>query len=75
MTHTTGPSPLGGAKKLLFKRTSPQARKARASNVPAKDRIEWPYVTLLIGIALMVTAAVHQLPVWVALVIFGGGFG
>lgn len=43
--------------------------------MPAKDRIEWPYVTLLIGIALMVTAAVHQLPVWVALVIFGGGFG
>ena len=39
--------------------------------MPAKDRIEWPYVTLLTGILLMVAAAVHQLPVWVAYAIFG----
>jgi hypothetical protein len=39
--------------------------------VPAKDRIDWPYVTLLIGIVLMVAAAIQLLSVWVAFVIFG----
>jgi hypothetical protein len=39
--------------------------------VPARDRIEWPYVTLLVGIVLMVAGALHLLSVWVAYVIFG----
>jgi hypothetical protein len=38
--------------------------------VPGKDRIEWPYVTLLVGIVLMVAAAVHLVSTWVAFVIF-----
>ena len=42
-----------------------------ASIVPAKDRIEWPYVVLLVGIVLMVAAATHLLSAWVAYVIFG----
>ena len=39
--------------------------------VPTNDRIEWPYVALLIGIVLMIAAAAHMLPAWVAFVIFG----
>ena len=39
--------------------------------MPAKDRIEWPYVVLLVGIVLMVAAATHLLSTWVAYVIFG----
>jgi hypothetical protein len=39
--------------------------------VPTKDRIEWPYVVLLVGVVLMVAAALHLLSVWVAYVIFG----
>jgi hypothetical protein len=39
--------------------------------VPAKDRIEWPYVVLLVGIVVLVAAALHLLSVWVAYVIFG----
>jgi len=42
-----------------------------ASIVPAKVRIEWPYVVLLVGIVLMVAAATHLLSTWVAYVIFG----
>jgi hypothetical protein len=41
-----------------------------ASIVPTKDRIEWPYVALLIGIVLMIAAAAHLLSAWVAFVIF-----
>jgi hypothetical protein len=44
---------------------------AGASIVPAKDRIEWPYVALLIGIILMVAAALHLFSAWVAFMIFG----
>ena len=39
--------------------------------MPTKDRIEWPYVVLLVGIVVMVAAALHLLSVWVAYVIFG----
>ena len=38
--------------------------------MPAKDRIEWPYVALLIAIVLMIAAAAHLLSAWVAFVIF-----
>jgi hypothetical protein len=38
--------------------------------VPTKDRIDWPYVTLLVAIVLMVAAVLHLLPVWVAVLIF-----
>jgi hypothetical protein len=38
--------------------------------VPAKDRIEWPYVVLLVGIVLMVAGALHLLSTWLAFVIF-----
>jgi hypothetical protein len=38
--------------------------------MPAKDRTEWPYVVLLIGIVLMVAATLHLLSVSVAYVIF-----
>ena len=38
--------------------------------MPAKDRIEWPYVALLVGIVLMVAAAAHLLPAWFAYLIF-----
>lgn len=38
--------------------------------MPAKGRLEWPYVALLIAIVLMVAAALHLLSVWVAYVIF-----
>jgi hypothetical protein len=31
----------------------------------------WPYVVLLVGIVLMVAAALHLLSTWVAYVIFG----
>ena len=37
--------------------------------MPTKGRIEWPYVTLLIAIVLMVGVALHLLSTWVALVI------
>jgi len=39
--------------------------------VPTQNRIEWPYVTLLVTIVLMVAAAAHLLSTWVAFVIFG----
>ena len=42
-----------------------------ASIVPTKDRIEWPYVALLVGIVVMVAAAAHLLAAWIAYVIFG----
>jgi hypothetical protein len=38
--------------------------------VPARGRIEWPYVTLMAAIVLMVAAALHLLPAWIALLIF-----
>jgi hypothetical protein len=38
--------------------------------VPAKDHIEWPYVVLLVGLVVMVAAALHLLSTWVACVIF-----
>jgi hypothetical protein len=37
--------------------------------VPAKDHIEWPYVVLLVGLVVMVAAALHLLSTWVAYVI------
>jgi hypothetical protein len=42
-----------------------------ASIVPTKYHIEWPYVVLLVGIGVMVAAALHLLSAWVAYVIFG----
>jgi hypothetical protein len=39
--------------------------------VPARDRIEWSYVALLVAIVLMIAAAAHLLSAWVAFVIFG----
>jgi hypothetical protein len=39
--------------------------------MPAKGRIEWPYVALLTAIVLMVAAAAHLLSGWIAYVIFG----
>jgi hypothetical protein len=41
-----------------------------ANIVPAKGRIEWPYVTLLVAIVLMIAAAAHLLSAWNAFVIF-----
>ena len=41
-----------------------------ASIVPAKDHIDWPYVVLLVGLVVMVAAALHLLSAWVAYVIF-----
>ena len=38
--------------------------------MPAKDRIDWPYVALLVAIVLMVAAALHLLSTWLAFVIF-----
>ncbi len=38
--------------------------------MPTKDRIEWPYVVLLVGIVVMVAAALHLLSAWVAFLIF-----
>jgi len=38
--------------------------------MPTKDRIEWPCVVLLIGIVVMVAAALHLLSAWVAFVTF-----
>jgi hypothetical protein len=46
------------------------AGKGGASIVPAKDHIEWPYVVLLVGLVVMVAAALHLLSTWVAYVIF-----
>ena len=39
--------------------------------MPTKDRIEWPYVVLLVGIVVMVASALHLLSAWFAYVIFG----
>jgi hypothetical protein len=39
--------------------------------VPTKDYIDWPYVVLLAGIAVMVASAFHLLSAWVAYLIFG----
>jgi hypothetical protein len=39
--------------------------KGGASIVPAKDRIEWPYMALLVAIVVMVAAALHLLSAWV----------
>jgi hypothetical protein len=41
-----------------------------ANIMPAKGRIEWPYVALLVAIVVMVAAALHLLSTWVAFVIF-----
>ena len=38
--------------------------------MPAKDHIDWPYVVLLVGLVVMVAAALHLLSAWVAYVIF-----
>ena len=38
--------------------------------MPAKGRIEWPYVTLLVAIVLVVAVALHLLSAWIAFVIF-----
>jgi hypothetical protein len=38
--------------------------------VPAKAHIEWPFVVLLVGLVVMVAAALHLLSTWVAYVIF-----
>ena len=38
--------------------------------MPAKDQFEWPYVVLLVGLVVMVAAALHLLSTWVAYVIF-----
>ena len=38
--------------------------------MPTKDHIEWPYVVLLVGLVVMVAAALHLLSAWVAYVIF-----
>ena len=37
--------------------------------MPAKGRIEWPYVTLLVAIVLVVAAALHLLSTWIAFLI------
>jgi hypothetical protein len=39
--------------------------------VPTKDRIEWPYVALLVAIVMMIAGAAHLLSAWVAFVILG----
>jgi hypothetical protein len=38
--------------------------------MPTKDRIDWPYVTLLVAIVLVIAAAFQLLPAWVAFLIF-----
>ena len=38
--------------------------------MPTKDRIDWPYVTLLLAIVLVIAAALHLLSAWIAFVIF-----
>jgi hypothetical protein len=38
--------------------------------VPTKRRFEWSYVALLVGLVVMVAAALHLLSAWVAYVIF-----
>ncbi len=38
--------------------------------MPTKDRFEWSYVALLVGLVVMVAAAFHLLSAWVAFVIF-----
>ena len=39
--------------------------------MPAKDHIEWSDVVLLVGLVVMVAAALHLLSAWVTFVIFG----
>ena len=34
--------------------------------MPAKDHIEWSYVALLVGVVVMVAAALHPPSPWVA---------
>ena len=38
--------------------------------MPTKGRFEWSYVALLVGLVVMVAAALHLLSAWVACVIF-----
>ena len=38
--------------------------------MPAKGRFDWSYVALLVGLVVMVAAALHLLSTWVACVIF-----
>jgi len=53
-----------------WKRAKAAGGKGGASIVPAKDHFEWPYVVLLVGLVVMVAAALHLLSTWVAYVIF-----
>jgi len=39
-------------------------------NISKTTTIEWPYVALLIGIVVMLAAALHLLPAWLAWLIF-----
>ena len=39
--------------------------------MPTKGRFEWSYVVLLVGLVVMIAAALHLLAAWVAFVIFG----
>jgi len=41
-----------------------------ASIAPTKDPIDWPYVVLLVGLVVIIAAAVHLLSAWAAYVIF-----
>jgi hypothetical protein len=43
-----------------------KGRKYRAR----QNHIDWPYVVLLVGLVVMVVAALHLLSTWVAYVIF-----
>ncbi len=38
--------------------------------MPTKEHIDWPYVVLLVGLVVMIAAALHLLSTWVAYVIF-----
>jgi hypothetical protein len=40
-----------------------------ASIAPTKDPIDWPYVVLLVGLVVIIAAAVHLLSAWAAYVI------
>src|SRR6185369_16894036 len=42
-----------------WKRAKAAGGKGGASIVPAKDYFEWPYVVLLVGLVVMVAAALH----------------
>jgi hypothetical protein len=61
---------------------SPQAQLDPSDSAPAhrdaaikaawlRTSFEWPYVVLLVGIVVMVAAALHLLLAWVVHVIFG----